>query len=74
MGESRRSFLKKSIGVAAGAGALSVIKAEKALARSERFRETLGVRKVSRPTYQKVGEVERFDSRNTAFRDRKSVV
>jgi reductive dehalogenase len=65
--KSRRDFLKKSAGIAAGAGALSLLRAEKALARSERLRQRLGVRRVDRPTYQTVGEVERFHSRNTAF-------
>ncbi len=65
--QTRREFLKKTAAIAAGAGVLSMVRAEKALARSDRLRETLAVKRVGKPTYEIVGRVERFDSKNTAF-------
>ena len=42
---------------------------EKKLRAQEKFRRTLGVKEVARPTYEKyiIGDIERFDRRRTAF-------
>lgn len=64
---TRRDFLRKTAGVASAAGVLSLAGPAKALNRDARLRAILGVKRVDKPTYQIVGEVERFDSRWTAF-------
>ena len=42
---------------------------EKKLRAQERLRRLLGVKEVERPTYERyiIGDIERFDARNTAF-------
>ena len=64
---SRGDFLKKSAGIASAAGILSLSRAAKALDRDAKLRETLGVKRVDKPTYKVVGTVERFELQENRF-------